>query len=220
MLIIVMVEPATCTGELAESFADVIADVDETIGENKDYGAGIGPHDENDQIDALVDGVLSRNTFNGSISTATSKPADVRYTGGQSCDLVIKTPTTVEYCEAKLFRFQKANQSPSSQGFSKVFNPYQDRNPRSFLHDVHKLVTADVRATKTFLGIYYRPVTGAGTEITSEDIAAKFVTDVDQWTKHTISLDTIARFSGLQHDVHCRGAILVWTLDNQPKQYF
>lgn len=215
-----MDEPATYTGELAELFADIISDVDKTIGENKDYGTGIGPHDENDQIDALVNEVNAQDTFNGTIYTAKSNPANVRYSGGRSCDLVIEAYNTMEYCEAKLFRFQRADQCPSPQGFSKVFNPYQDRNPRSFLHDVNKLATADVRVTKTFLGIYYRPVAGAGTEITSEDIATKFTNEVGQWTEHIINVDTIAPFSGLRHDVHCRGAILVWSLDEQPKQYF
>lgn len=208
------------TGALAMVFADVIQDVDETIGENRTYGAGIGPHDEDDQIDALVREVQSQGRFDASIHTAKTDSSQVRYPGGQAADLVLEDDADTEYCEAKLFRFQKANGNPSSRGFSKVFNPYQDDAPRSFVHGVVKLAESDVRATKTFLGIYYRPVDGAGAAITSEEIAEKFAAEVDQWTDYSIEVDTVARFSDLQHEVHQRGAILTWTLAEQPKQFF
>ncbi|WP_059056635.1 hypothetical protein [Halobacterium hubeiense] len=210
----------TRTGVLAERFADVIGSVDETIGENRTYGEGIGPHDEDNQIDALVSEVEEQGVFDGSIYTAKSDASDVRYPGGQSADIVIEAGGDREFCEAKLFRFQKANSQPSSQGFSKVFSPYQDRNPRSFVHDVSKLADADVRAMKTFLAPYYRPVDGPGSEITGQEIAAEFVDAVEKWTNHEIVVDTVAPFSGLQHDVLCRGAILAWELADQPDQYF
>jgi hypothetical protein len=210
----------TETGVLANYFSQVIDTVDETIGENRTYGEGIGPHDEDDQLDALVDEVREQGLFDGTVHTAKSDASEVRYPGGQSADLVITTEDEREYCEAKLFRFQKANEQPSSRGFSKVFNPYQDKNPRSFIHDVTKLAESDVRATKTFLAPYYRPVKGAGTEISSEEIAKKFATEVATWTDYSINVDTIAPFSGLQHPVHSRGAIITWVLDEQPDQYF
>lgn len=212
--------PSTLTGHLAATCTEVIHDADEAIGENRTYGAGIGPHDEDDQIDALVSKIQAMQLFDGSISTARSDPADVRYPGGQSADLVIERDGDTEYCEAKLFRFQKANQNPSSQGFSKVFNPYQDRNPRSFIHDVQKLAESEVRATKTFMSIYYRPVDGAGTDISSKTIADKFASEVSYWTDHSISVDTVSTFTGLQHEVHQRGGILTWALDEQPEQWF
>lgn len=210
----------TLTGKFARLCSDVIQDVDREIGENRTYGVGIGPHDEDDQVAALVEEIKQRELFDGTIRTAKSDSSEVRYPGGQSADLVIKTAEATEYCEAKLIRVQKANEQPSSRGYSKVFNPFQDRNPRSFLHDVSKLAESDIRAQKTFLGIYYRPVNGAGTEISSEEIAEKFAEDVDQWTEHTLEVDTVAKFSGLQHDVHRRGALIVWNLRNQPQQYF
>lgn len=215
-----MSDHSSFTGEAAELFSEVIQDVDEEIGENKTYGAGIGAHDEDDQIDALVNEVQRQGLFDGTIYTAKANSAEVQYPGGQAADLVIDSQDTREYCEAKLFRFQKANENPSSRGFSKVFNQYQDRNPRSFIHDVSKLAESDIRATKTFLGIYYRPINGAGTEITSEEIAEKFVLEVDRWTNHMVDVDTVAHFSGLQHDVHQRGAIITWKLADQPNSYF
>lgn len=210
----------TLTGQLAESFEAVINDVDESIGENRDYGAGIGPHDEDDQVDALVAEVRKRGALPGTVSTAKSDPAAVRYPRGRSADIVLQTSDGTEYCEAKLFRFLKANGNPSPRGFSKVFSPYQDRNPRSFIHDVEKLVEAEVRAATTLLGLYYRPIDGAGSHISGQKIAKKFATDVEMWTGHEIKVDTVAEFSGLQHDVLQRGAILVWKLADEPKQYF
>lgn len=208
----------TLTGELADLFADVIHDVDESIGENRTYGAGIGPHDEDDQVDALVQSI--QNGFDASIATAKSDPGVVSYPGGQSADIVIDSGDRTEFCEAKLLRFQKANGNPSPQGYSKVFSPYQDHSPRSFVHDVAKLVEADIRAAKTLLGIYYRPVNGAGVDITGPDIAQKFASDATQWTNHSVSVDTVAPFSGLQHEVHRRGAVIAWFLEDQPKKYF
>lgn len=215
-----MTEEQTLTGKLVESFADVIHDVDRTIGENKDYGAGIGPHDENDQVDALIEEVRRQDNLPGDVSTAKSDPSGVKYPGIQSADLVIEAPELTEYCEAKLFRFIKANGNPSPRGYSKVFSPYQSHSPRSFIHDVDKLAAADIRVAKTLLGIYYRPIEGAGSHITGQSIAKKFVSDVEQWTEHEISIDTVVPFSGLQHDVHQRGAILAWKLDDQPKRFF
>jgi hypothetical protein len=212
--------PQSLVGQLAEAFVDVIHEVDADIGENRTYGAGIGPHNEDDQVDALVQAVREEGLFDGTIATAKGDTSAVRYPGGQAADLYLEADGAAEYCEAKLFRFQKANGNPYAQEFSKVFNPYQDRNPRSFIHDVTKLATADIRHPKTFLGLYYRPVHGAGTEITGQVIAEKFAADVDHWTEHSISVDTIARFADLQHDVHQRGAVLTWTLENQPEQFF
>ena len=208
----------TLTGKLANLFADVIHDVDESIGENRDYGAGIGPHDEDDQVDALARETWAQ--FDASIATAKSDPGVVSYPAGQSPDIVIDSGDRTEFCEAKLLRFQKANGNPSAQGYSKVFSPFQNHSPRSFVHDVAKLAEADIRAAKTLLGIYYRPVDGAGVDITADDIAEKFASDATQWTGHNISVDTVAPFSGLQHEVHRRGAVIVWALEDQPKKYF
>lgn len=215
-----MSEADTFTGQLVNSFADIIEEVDRSIGENKDYGSGIGPHDEDDQVNSLVEKVREKSDLPGDVATAKSNSATVRYPGGQSADLVLETPKLTEYCEAKLFRFMKANGNPSPQGFSKVFSPYQDHSPRSFIHDVEKLARTEIRAAKTLLGLYYRPVEGAGSQITGRDIAKKFASDVDRWTVHEISVDEVATFSGLQHDVFKRGAMLAWKLDDQPERYF
>ncbi|MFD1588143.1 hypothetical protein ACFR9U_14255 [Halorientalis brevis] len=215
-----MTDARSLTGELAATFTDVIHEVDTEIGENRTYGEGIGPHDEDDQVDALVNAVRARELFDGTVATAKSDSGAVSYPGGQSADLRIERGSTTEYCEAKLLRFQKANGNPSTRGFSKVFNPFQDHSPRSFIHDVSKLAESDIRARKIYLGLYYRPVDGAGSEIQSSEIAEKFAADVTHWTDHPISVDTVAQFSDLQHEVHQRGAIIVWTLDDQPRRFF
>jgi hypothetical protein len=205
---------------LSNQFVKNIHEVDDTIGENNDYGAGIGPHDEDDQIDSLVEAVKQDRTFPGSLFTVKSNPSQTEYPGGQSADLVIETDETTIFCEAKLFRFQYANGRPSPQAFSKVFNPYQDHSPRSFIHDVEKLASSEVATHKGFIGLYYRPVSGAGTEITGEEVAEKFASDVVQWTDHSIGVVSVSQFEELQHDVHSRGAILSWLLDSQPQQWF
>lgn len=215
-----MTDSEATIGTLAEAFTEVINEVDEEIGENRTYGAGIGPHDEDDQINALVEAVRDEGLFDATIATAKGDPSGVTYPNGQSADIVIEQDGKSTFCEAKLLRFQKANGQPYSREYSKVFNPFQDRNPRSFVHDVAKIAESEIRAEKTFLGMYYRPVNGAGTDITSEEIAEKFAADVTQWTDHSISVDTIGKFEGLQHPVHTRGAVITWTLDNQPEQYF
>lgn len=68
-----MGEASTLTGKLVESFANVINDVDESIGENRDYGAGIGPHDEDDQVDALVESSCRHDIVSSLISGFNSK---------------------------------------------------------------------------------------------------------------------------------------------------
>jgi hypothetical protein len=207
-------------GQLAVALSDVIHTVDEQIGENRNYGEGIGPHDEDDQIDALVSEARRQSLLESEVYTVASNPSEVQYPGGQSADINIDRGGQPMYVEAKLFRFQKANGDPSSRGFSKVFSPYQKCQKRSFVSDVEKLAESDVRANRGFVGIYYRPLDGAGAEISSEEIAQKFSTDVNRWTDYSVTVDTVSSFSGLQHDVHARGGVLTWQLDTQPEQYF
>lgn len=120
-------------GKLAERFIKMIHEVDQEIGENRTYGAGIGPHDEDDQIDALVEAVRQRGLFDGQIATAKGDASEVRYPGGQSADIYLEADGQGELFEVKLFRFQKASGNPYAREFSKVFNPFQDRNPQSFV---------------------------------------------------------------------------------------
>jgi hypothetical protein len=210
----------TLTGSLATSFAEVIDSVDRDIGENKTYGSGIGPHDEDDQIAELVEEVRQAGKLEGEVCTAKSESKAVRYPDGKFADLVLRSADVTEYCEAKLFRFQKANSNPSPRGYSKVFSPFQDHSPRSFVHDVKKLASAEIRTAKTLLGVYYRPIEGGGSDITGRTIAEKFATDVGQWTEHEITVDVVAPFEGLDHPVFQRGAVLTWELDAQPEQFF
>lgn len=210
----------TLVGNFAKVLASEVPTVDEQIGENRDYGEGIGPHDEDNQVDALVQQAKQSGQFDYEVYTVNTDSEKVQYPGGREADIVIQADDETVYFEAKLFRFQKANSTPSKNGFAKVFSPYEDSAGQSFIHDVKKIAESDVRATRALLGIYYRPVEGAGIEITSEQIAEKFASDVDHWTDHSVSVDAVAAFSGLQHSVHRRGGILAWTLDNQPEEFF
>ena len=210
----------TIVGDFAEALAAEVPAVDQQIGENRDYGEGIGPHDEDDQINALAQQAKESGQFDYEVYTVNSDPEKVQYPAGREADVVIQSDSETVYIEAKLFRFQKANSNPSKNGFGKVFSPYQDSAGQSFIHDVKKIAESDVRATRALLGIYYRPVDGAGTEISSEQMAEKFASDVDHWTEHSITVDTVATFSDLQHPVHSRGGVLTWKLDEQPEAFF
>jgi hypothetical protein len=103
-------------------------------------------HDEDDQIDALTRAV--QGEFEASISTAKSNPDAVSYLNAQSADLLFESTDGAEFCESGLFRFQKANGNPSPNGYSRVFNSFQDHCPRSY---VANLAEGDVRATKTLV---------------------------------------------------------------------
>lgn len=207
-------------GDLAEALAAEVPTVDKQIGEKRDYGEGIGPHDEDDQVNTLVQQAKESGQFEYEVYTVSNDSKKVRYPSGREADIIIQADDETVYLEAKLFRFQKANSNPSKNGFAKVFSPYQDSAGQSSIHDVKKIAESDVRATRALLGIYYRPVNGAGTEISSEQMAEKFESDVDYWTDHSITVDMVATFSDLQHPVHSRGGILTWRLDHQPEAFF
>jgi len=210
----------TIIGDFAEALLAEVPTVDEQIGENRDYGEGIGPHDEDDQVNSLVRQAKESGQFDYDVYTVKSDPEKVQYPSGREADIVIQADDETVYFEAKLFRFQKANSNPSKNGFAKVFSPYQDSAGQSFIHDVKKIAESDIRATRALIGIYYRPVEGAGTEISSEQMAEKFASDVDLWTDHSLTVDTVATFSDLQHPVHSRGGILAWRLEDQPEAFF
>lgn len=215
-----MSSETSIVGDFAQSLAKEAPIVDAQIGENEDYGEGLGPHDEDDQIYELVQQAKESGRLSYDVSTVKKNSRAVQYPGGREADIIIHDDDETVYFEAKLFRFQKGNSRPSKRGFAKVFSPFQDRAGQSFIHDVNKIAESDVRATRALLGIYYRPVDGAGTDITSKQMAEKFASEVDYWTDYSITTDTVATFSGLQHPVHSRGGILTWKLDAQPETFF
>lgn len=205
--------------QLAESLASVAPTVDKQIGENRTYGEGLGPHDEDDQIKALVEQARENGLLGPNVYTVGSDVSEVRYPSGREADIVIQGENKTVYLEAKLFRFEKGNGDPSEYGFARAFNPFQYRAGQSFIHDVSKIAESEIRATKALLGIYYRPTDGPCSDVTGEQIAEKFAEEVGYWTDHSITTDTVANFSGLQHPVHSRGSILTWQLDSQPETW-
>jgi len=99
-------------GRLAVALSDVIHTVDEQIGENRNYGEGIGPHDEDDQIDALVSEASRQNLLESDVYTVASDPSEMRYPGGQSADINIDRDQQTMDGGAKLFRIQEADGHP------------------------------------------------------------------------------------------------------------
>jgi len=103
---------------LAESFADLINEVDQRIAERRDYGPGIGPHREQNQLAALVERMETEHTPITQIKTELPYPG-----GGERCDLVVSTDDIRVPIEAKLLRFRRANGNDESEGYAKVFSP-------------------------------------------------------------------------------------------------
>lgn len=202
---------STLIGRIAPALSDVAPTVDGEIGENRNYGAGLGPHDEDDQVDALVTEARERSLLDGvdDVATVASSPGAVSYPDGRRADLRLRNGDRTEFCEAKLFRFQRSTGDVSPKAFGKVFNPYDSG---SLVTDVGKLVDSGVDAEKSFLGIFYRPVTGPGTEITADEIAQSFAHLLDRWTEYSLDVDVVAPFDGLQHETHQRGALLTWSV--------
>jgi hypothetical protein len=103
---------------LAESFADLINEVDQRIAERRDYGPGIGPHREQNQLAALVERMETEHTPITQIETELPYPG-----GGKRCDLVVSTDDIRVPIEAKLLRFRRANGNDESEGYAKGFSP-------------------------------------------------------------------------------------------------
>ena len=103
----------TIVGDFAEALAAEVPIVDQQIGENRDYGEGIGPHDEDDQVNALVQQAKESGQFDYEVYTVNSDSEKVQYPAGREADVVIQSDSETVYIEAKLFRFQKANSNPS-----------------------------------------------------------------------------------------------------------
>lgn len=144
----------TLVGNFAKALASEVPTVDEQIGENRDYGEGVGPHDEDDQVDALVQQAKQSGQFDCEVYTVNTDSEKVQYPSGREADIVIQADDETVYFEAKLFRFQKANSTPSKNGFAKVFSPYQDSAGQSFIHDVKKIAESDVRATRAHYWVF------------------------------------------------------------------
>lgn len=195
---------------LAESFAELIGEVDQQIDERRDYGLGIGPHREQDQLAALLERVETENT------PITHLETEVPYPGrNDRCNLVVSTDTARIPIEAKLLRFRRANGTDEPEGYAKVFSPVKPSG--SLVMDTEDLRTSGFSSAGGLLGIHY----SAGTEDTPASptrFAEKVAQDVSFWYGFEITPVAIEPFDGLQHEVHDSGAIITWALPESAKQ--
>jgi hypothetical protein len=194
----------TVLAEIAETFASVIDTADRGIGERKNYGPGIGPHKEQDQLAALVDAA----DFDG--SSITRLQTEAPYPGGnEQCDLVVSTSDARIPVEAKLLRFRRANGNDEPEGYAKVFSPFKPSG--SLVTDAEKLRSSGFGSAGGLLGIHY----SAGTDDTPADatgLAEKLARDVA--FRYGVEPEVVAveSFDGLRHEVHDAGAIITWAL--------
>jgi hypothetical protein len=195
---------------LAESFAEHIREADREIDERRDYGPGIGPHKERDQLEALVERVGSEDTPIARLDT------EVPYPGrGERCDLVVSTAEARIPVEAKLLRFRRANGNDEPEGYARVFSPVKPSG--SLVTDGEKLRASGFRSAGGLLGIHY----SAGTEGTPADatrLAEKVVQDVSFWYGFDVETVAVESFDGLRHDVHDSGSIMAWTLSESENE--
>lgn len=195
---------------LAESFAEHIREADREVDERRDYGPGIGPHKERDQLEALVERVGTEDTPIARLDT------EVPYPGrSERCDLVVSTAEARIPVEAKLLRFRRANGNDEPEGYAKVFSPVKPSG--SLVTDSEKLRTSGFRSAGGLLGIHY----SAGTEGTPADatrLAEKVGRDVSFWYGFDLETVAVESFDRLRHDVHGRGAIIAWALPESDDQ--
>lgn len=192
---------------LTEDMAEAVPPVDaETEGQ---YGNGLGSENEVRQIELVLEYLCNVNDRYQEVETEVLYPD-----GSKRCDLVMPNGMPVE---AKLIRYWRANGDPEPNMYERVFSPFH-RN--TLLTDADRLRNASFGEEGALLGLFYvrseddpKTVEALNERYTAESIGEKIVLDLDYWYGLEASVCEIARFDGLQHDVHKRGAIISWTLE-------
>jgi hypothetical protein len=190
--------------QLADDFASVVPTIDADV-EHDRWDAGIGPFEEDRQIEMLRETVEKDIRY--SIKTEEPYPE-----GGQQVDLFIQREETVIPVEAKLLRFRYDNGNIDPNSFAKVFSPFPERTTSTLLTDARKLNEANFEKTGGLLGLYYEPFDEPYERMTPESIAEKFCFDVSYWYDFEVETRNVAYFEGLRHPVHQHGAIITWEI--------
>lgn len=193
--------------ELTERLAEAVPDVDgETTGQ---YGDGLGSEDEERQLELLLDRLRELDARYQGIEREVAYPER-----SGKCDLVLTDGTPVE---VKLIRYWRANGDPEPTMYGHVFSPFH-RN--TLLTDARRLHASAFADRCGLLGLFYtradddsETVEALPERYTPEDIAEKVVRDIDYWYEVEASVCHIAKFDGLQHDVHGQGAVISWIVE-------
>ncbi|OLZ42008.1 transcriptional regulator [Natrinema saccharevitans] len=192
-------------GQLANSFASVIPDVD-TDAEHDRWKPGIGPFEEENQIEMILE-ALEGHPLREAIET------EVSYLeGSRRCDLFLDHDGRQLPVEAKLLRFRYDNGNIDPNSFARIFTPFPERSSSSLLTDTKKLYESEFGSNGGVLGLYYEKVDEEYEQMTAEAVAEKFCMDVDHWYEFQVETRNIAYFDELQHPVHQQGAVITWEI--------
>jgi hypothetical protein len=190
--------------QLADDFATVVPSVD-LRAEHDRWKAGIGPFEEDRQVEMLRDAVEGDTGY----SIETEAPY---LDGGQRVDLFIESEETAIPVEAKLLRFRYDNGNIDPNSFAKVFSPFPERTTSTLLTDARKLHEAGFEESGGLLGLYYAPVDESYKRMSAQAIAEKFALDVDYWYDFEVETRNVTHFDGLRHPVHQGGAVITWEI--------
>lgn len=190
---------------MAEEFASVIGDVDSQANHSR-WKPGIGPFEEEQQLEMLAEAVNHR-PIGQYLQREQAYP-----NRGRHCDLVIDTDDVQIPIEAKLLRFRYDNGNIDPNSYARVFTPFPERSSSSLLTDAGKLHESGFDPSGGLLGLYYEKEDEPYEQMTAKKIAEKFSIDVNHWYDFSAKTVNIARFNGLRHPHHQKGAIITWAI--------
>ncbi|GGI95094.1 hypothetical protein GCM10008995_01560 [Halobellus salinus] len=196
--------PSKILEQLADDLASAVPTVDSKADHTR-WQAGIGPFEENKQVEMLRDAVEGGTSY----SIETEAPY---LDGGQRVDLFIESEEAAIPVEAKLLRFRYDNGNIDPNSFAKVFSPFPEETTSTLLTDSQKLYEARFEETGGLLGLYYEPVDESYERMSPEAVAEKFALDVDYWYDFEVETRNVAHFDGLRHPVHQQGAVITWEI--------
>lgn len=192
---------------LTEDLAAAVPVVDgETTGQ---YGDGIGSEGEERQVELLLERLREADDRYRAIEREVPYPD-----GSGRFDVLLPDGTPVE---AKLIRYWRANGDPEPTMYGRVFSPFH-RN--TLLTDAARLRDSAFGGRSGLLGLFYarskddpERVESLPERYTPEDVAERVVHDADYWYGIGASVCAVARFDGLRHEVHGRGAVISWLIE-------
>lgn len=190
--------------QLADDFASAVPAVD-TGAEHDRWQAGIGPFEEDRQVEMLREAVEGETNY----FIETEEPY---LDGGKRVDMLVESGDTKTPVEAKLLRFRYDNGNIDPNSFPKVFSPFPERTTSTLLTDAQKLHEAGFEENGGLLGLYYQPEDEPYERMSAEAVAEKFCLDVEYWYDFEVATRNVAHFSGLRHPIHEQGAVITWEL--------
>lgn len=197
-------DPQGLLQKLADDFASAVPGVDAEA-EHDRWQSGIGPFEEENQIEMLRDAVEGQIRY----SITVEEPY---LGGGQKCDLFVEAAGVQVPVEVKLLRFRYDNGNIDPNSFAKVLSPFPEQTTSTLLTDALKLREAGFENNGGLLGLYYEPVDETYDRMTAEAIAEKFCLDVEYWYDFGVETRNVVHFEGLRHPVHQQGAVITWEI--------